>query len=66
ILLPLKGKSKVDVVRMGLELGVPLGHTWSCYWDRDVHCGTCASCIERKDAFRVLGVEDPITYESIK
>ena len=66
ILLPLSGKSKVDAVRMGLERGVPLEHTWSCYWDRDVHCGTCASCIERKDAFRVLGVEDSITYETIK
>ncbi|HEY5539285.1 MAG TPA: 7-cyano-7-deazaguanine synthase [Thermoplasmata archaeon] len=65
ILLPLSGKSKVDVVKLGLELGVPFEHTWSCYWDRDMHCGTCASCLERKEAFRGLGLKDPIAYESV-
>jgi 7-cyano-7-deazaguanine synthase len=64
ILLPLSGKSKVEVVRLGLEFKVPFEITWSCYWDRDVHCGTCASCVERKDAFRTLGVADPIEYET--
>jgi len=63
ILLPLSGKSKVEVVKLGLDLKVPLEITWSCYWDRDLHCGTCASCVERKEAFRALGVEDPIEYE---
>ena len=64
ILLPLSGKSKVEVVKLGLELGVPFEHTWSCYWDRDVHCGTCASCVERREAFRALSVKDPIAFES--
>ena len=63
ILLPLSGKSKVDVVRLGLDLGVPLELTWSCYWDRERHCGTCASCTERREAFAALGVRDPIAYE---
>jgi len=63
ILLPLSGKSKVEVVKLGLDLKVPLEITWSCYWDRDLHCGTCASCVERKEAFRALGIEDPIEYE---
>lgn len=64
IFLPLSGKSKVDVVRMGLELKVPFQHTWSCYWDREIHCGTCASCAERRGAFEALGVPDPIPYAS--
>ena len=64
ILLPLSGKSKVEVVRLGLDLGVPFEHTWSCYWDRDVHCGTCASCRERREAFKALGVKDPVAYVS--
>ena len=64
ILLPLSGKSKVDVVRLGLELGVPFELTWSCYWDRAKHCGTCASCTERREAFEALGVPDPIEYET--
>jgi len=24
----------------------------------------CASCVERKDAFRALGIADPIAYET--
>src|SRR2546427_2349583 len=63
ILLPLSGKSKVDVVRLGLDLGVPLELTWSCYWDREKHCGICASCRERREAFAALGLDDPLEYE---
>lgn len=62
ILLPLSGKSKVDVVRLGLDLGVPFEHTWSCYFDGDLHCGTCVSCRERREAFASLGVPDPLPY----
>lgn len=62
IRLPLAGKPKEEVVSMGLRLGVPFELTWSCYWDRDDHCGECGSCIERRDAFRSIGREDPVAY----
>jgi 7-cyano-7-deazaguanine synthase len=64
ILVPLSGKSKEEVVRLGMEMEVPFEVTWSCYWDRDRHCGTCASCRERREAFANLGVEDPVAYEA--
>ncbi len=64
IVVPLSGKSKEDVVRMGMGMKVPFEVTWSCYWDRGVHCGTCASCRERKEAFAAVGVEDPVEYEA--
>jgi len=64
ILVPLSGKSKEEVVRMGLEMNVPFDVTWSCYWDRAVHCGTCVSCRERKEAFAAVGVSDPVEYEA--
>jgi len=35
---------------MGLDMNVPFDVTWSCYWDRDIHCGTCVSCRERREA----------------
>lgn len=60
--VPLSGRPKEDVVRLGLDLRVPFDVTWSCYWDRDVHCGTCASCRERRSAFAAVGVEDPVPY----
>jgi 7-cyano-7-deazaguanine synthase len=63
IVVPLGGKSKADVLRMGQDLGVPFELTWSCYWDRDVHCGRCGSCRERREAFAALGLKDPVSYE---
>lgn len=66
IVLPLAGKTKEDVLRMGRRLGVPFELTWSCYWDQNVHCGTCVSCTERREAFKAIGVEDPVAYETIR
>ena len=62
--MPLGGKSKEDVLRMGRDLGVPFELTWSCYWDRDTHCGTCVSCRERRDAFTAIGMKDPVPYDA--
>ena len=62
IKLPLAGKPKEEVVAMGLKLGVPFDHTWSCYFDGERHCGTCESCRERRAAFETVGVRDPVTY----
>ncbi len=64
VVLPLSGKSKEEVLRLGQALGVPFELTWSCYWDQDVHCGTCASCKERRRAFAAIGVRDPVPYEA--
>jgi 7-cyano-7-deazaguanine synthase len=63
VIVPLSGKSKEDVLRMGQDLGVPFDLTWSCYWDRDVHCGSCVSCRERREAFAAIGLQDPVRYE---
>lgn len=64
ILVPMSGRSKEDVVRQGLEMKVPFEVTWSCYWNREVHCGTCVSCCERREAFAKVGVTDPVEYET--
>lgn len=62
IVLPLMKKSKEDVVKLGLSLGVPFELTWSCYWDGQSHCGKCPSCVERIGAFEKIGVGDPVPY----
>lgn len=64
VVVPLGGKSKEDVLRMGRDMGVPFELTWSCYWDRDTHCGTCVSCRERREAFAAIGMKDPVPYEA--
>lgn len=58
--LPLAAWSKRQVLEQARRWNVPLEHTWSCYWDAPVPCGTCASCTERALAFAELGMEDPL------
>lgn len=60
---PLINMNKATVVKTGLELGVPYDLTWSCYEGGEKQCGTCGTCIDRKKAFEVNGVEDPVGYE---
>lgn len=54
---------KAEIVRRGMALGVDYAHTWSCYKGRDIHCGKCGTCVERREAFLVAGVPDPTSYE---
>jgi 7-cyano-7-deazaguanine synthase len=59
---PFVHMTKADIARLGAELGAPLYLTWSCYKGGEIHCGLCATCIERKEAFALAGVPDPTRY----
>lgn len=59
---PLVNMTKADVVKMGLKLKVPYELTWSCYEGGEKQCGTCGTCIDRKNAFKQNGVKDPVEY----
>ena len=56
--------SKADNVKLGLALGVDFGATWSCYRGGKKACGACPTCVERLNAFKIVGVEDPLSYET--
>ncbi len=60
---PFVGMSKADVVKTGLELNVPYEMTWSCYEGKDKPCGKCGTCIDRQNAFRLNGIDDPALKE---
>jgi 7-cyano-7-deazaguanine synthase len=60
---PLINNSKTDNVRLGLELGVDFGATWSCYRGDEYPCGVCPTCVERLHAFKNVGVDDPLSYK---
>lgn len=64
ILAPLMSMNKLDIVRLGTDLGVPFDRTWSCYKGGDRHCGTCGTCYERREAFLLADLPDPTTYET--
>ena len=55
---------KAGIVRRGAELGVDFSRTWSCYKGNDVHCGSCGTCVERREAFLLAGIPDPTAYSS--
>ena len=59
---PLIHLKKSGIVRLGVELGAPLGLTWSCYQGEQVACGHCDSCLLRLRGFSEAGLADPIPY----
>ena len=60
---PFAAMAKSDVIRLGLDLGVPLALTLSCMNPREGrHCGRCSKCRERRDGFIEAGVADPTAY----
>lgn len=64
IVNPLINRTKVEVLRLALQLKVPLELTWSCYEDREIPCGKCRGCMTRLKAFQELGILDPLTQPS--
>jgi 7-cyano-7-deazaguanine synthase len=56
---PYTGLNKRDIALRGQALGIDYGLTWSCYKGQTVHCGTCGTCVERKEALYGF---DPTIY----
>lgn len=63
---PLINLNKAGVVEVGLAHHAPYELTWSCYEGGEVPCGTCGTCIDRKAAFALNGVEDPAELSRMK
>ncbi|MCD8394528.1 MAG: 7-cyano-7-deazaguanine synthase QueC [Bacteroidales bacterium] len=63
IISPYCGITKTQIAARGAEIGVDYALTYSCYKGSEKHCGKCGTCVERKEAFRDAGVQDPTDYE---
>lgn len=59
VVAPLVNLNKAGVVKLGLSIGVPYKHTWSCYAGGDKPCGHCGTCIDRAKAFEANRISDP-------
>lgn len=62
VLRPFIHLNKAAIARRGQALGVDFARTWSCYRGGEMHCGTCGTCVERREAFLHAGLEDPTVY----
>jgi 7-cyano-7-deazaguanine synthase len=62
---PLLQKTKAEIIREGLRLGVDYGLTLSCYDpdERGRACGRCDSCRLRLKGFTEAGATDPAAYQ---
>lgn len=54
IFSPFLGMTKVDIVKLGKELGVPFEKTYSCYKGVYPPCGECATCRQREEALKEI------------
>lgn len=63
---PFMYMTKADEIKLGMELGVDYGLTWTCYKGEEVACGECDSCLLRLKAFEEAGYEDPINNTMTK
>jgi 7-cyano-7-deazaguanine synthase len=61
LIAPLIDKSKKEIVELGLGLGVPFQHTWSCYQGDKKPCLKCDSC-----RFRVAAFNQKNAIEEVK
>ncbi len=61
---PLANKSKAEIIRLGLELGVDYAQTVSCYQANanGEACGGCDSCYLRRQGFEQAKLSDPTRY----
>lgn len=57
---PFMHMTKSEEVKLGMQLGVDFGLTWTCYRGGDKPCGTCDSCLLRSKAFEEADVKDPL------
>ena len=62
VLRPFINTDKTGIARLGAELAVDFARTWSCYKGGATHCGTCGTCVERREAFLLAGLADPTPY----
>ena len=61
---PLIDKSKEQIIKLGVKLGVDFSKTWTCYEGEEQACGECTACSLRIKGFLDAGYIDPISYKT--
>ena len=63
LITPLQWMTKTRIAQVAVANNVPLWLTLSCYRGEDPACGTCPTCVGRRNAFKMAGLSDPIEYK---
>ncbi len=64
LLAPYTNLSKAQIAMRGKQFSIDYSETYSCYKGKEHHCGTCGTCIERREALREAGIIDKTVYEA--
>jgi len=64
LLRPFIDCDKTEIARRGQAMKVDYRMTYSCYKGAERHCGSCGTCVERREAFLLADIPDPTDYES--
>ncbi len=57
---PLINLSKREIIELGLRYNADYSYSISCYRGSEIPCDNCPSCDIRNNAFKELGIEDPL------
>ncbi len=57
---PLLTKTKAEIIRFGLDLGLDYSLTYSCYRGTWPPCQSCPSCLLRARGFKEADLNDPL------
>lgn len=63
LMAPYSSLTKAQIAEIGKRLGVEYDKTYSCYRGQEKHCGRCATCMERREALALAGIDDTTPYE---
>ena len=63
IAAPYTNLTKAEIAAHGKSLGIDYAETWSCYEGDSLQCGTCGTCIERREAMQEARIIDPTPYK---
>ncbi len=63
VVAPYTNITKASICEIGKRLCVDYAKTWSCYKGGEKHCGKCGTCVERREAFSLVGIDDATEYE---
>jgi 7-cyano-7-deazaguanine synthase len=55
---------KIEILKIGMDLGLPFKYIWSCYRGEEKMCGRCESCRRLGRAVKAVGLNWDDVFES--